>query len=242
VTATAGARIVFVSGDNLDRWMAKVVREAGGTPRVVDLGASVVVRMPGESSGPQASRYDPHWWHDPVNAQAAVRTIRDALAKADPGHARDYERNASAYLARLQSLDAGIRRCFAAVPPTERRLVTSHDAFNYFAGRYGVKIVGAIIPSQTTQAQPSAGDIAALAAQVRREKVKAIFLESSINPKLAQGVARETGAIGDLTLYGDTLGPPGSSGATYLTMEAHNAGAMVAGFTGGRRHCAIAVG
>jgi ABC-type Zn uptake system ZnuABC Zn-binding protein ZnuA len=242
VVATSGARIVLVSGDNLDKWMAKVVREVGGKPRVLDLSASTVVRLPGESSGPQASRYDPHWWHDPVNAQAAVRAIRDALVKADPGHWQDYERNAAAYLAKLQSLDAGIRRCFAAVLPGERKLVTSHDAFNYFAKRYGVTIVGAIIPSQTTQAQPSAGDVAALAAQVRREKVRAIFLESSINPKLAQGVARETGAIGDLTLYGDTLGPAGSSGATYLTMEAHNADAMVAGFTAGRRHCALSGG
>ena len=102
-----------------------------------------------------------------------------------------------------------------------------------------MQVVGAIIPSQTTQAQPSAGDIAALSDQVRRERVKAIFLESSINPKPAQGVARQTGVIGNLTLYGDTLGPAGSAGATYLTMEAHNADAMVRGFTGGRSGCSI---
>jgi ABC-type Zn uptake system ZnuABC Zn-binding protein ZnuA/ABC-type Mn2+/Zn2+ transport system permease subunit len=239
VTATAGARLVFVNGDNLDRWMSKVVDEAGGHPRVVDLGRDAVARLPGESSGPEASKFDPHWWHDPRNAQAAVQAIRDALTRADPAHRAAYQANATRYLARLHALDAGIQRCFAAIPAGQRKLVTSHDGFNYFARRYGVRVVGAIIPSQTTQAQPSAGDVAALSDQVRREHVRAIFLESSINPKLAEGVARQTGAIGSLTLYGDTLGPPGSSGATYLTMEAHNADAMVRGFTGGSSGCSI---
>jgi ABC-type Zn uptake system ZnuABC Zn-binding protein ZnuA len=240
VTATAGAKLVLVNGDNLDKWMSKVVSEAGGHPKVVTLANSNTVRVPGESSGPEASRYDPHWWHDPLNAQAAVTAIRDALIKVDPAHRTEYTANAEQYTRKLQRLDAGIRACFAAVPAGARKLVTSHDAFNYFARRYGVTVVGAIIPSQTTQAQPSAGDIAALADQVRKEKVKAIFLESSVNPKLAQSVAHATGAIGNLTLYGDTLGPRGSSGATYLQTEAHNADAMLQGFTGGARHCTIA--
>jgi zinc/manganese transport system substrate-binding protein len=116
--------------------------------------------------------------------------------------------------------------------------VTSHDAFNYFAKRYGIHVVGAIIPSQSTEAQPSAGDIAKLVSQVRREHVRAIFLETSVNPKLAEAVAEQTGAIGNLRLYGDTLGPKGSAGATYLGMERANANAMMRGFTGGKRGCA----
>jgi ABC-type Zn uptake system ZnuABC Zn-binding protein ZnuA len=148
--------------------------------------------------------------------------------------------NAARYLGRLRALDAGIRRCFAAVPAARRKLVTSHDAFNYFARRYGVRVVGAIVPSQSTQAQPSAGDVAKLVRQVRRRHVRAVFLESSVNGKLARAVARQTGAIGNLTLYGDTLGPAGSPGSTYVGMEAANADAMVRGFTGGRRGCAIA--
>jgi ABC-type Zn uptake system ZnuABC Zn-binding protein ZnuA/ABC-type Mn2+/Zn2+ transport system permease subunit len=239
VTATARARVVFVNGDNLDGWMRKVVDQAGGSPRVVTLADADVLRLPGESSGPEASRYDPHWWHDPLNAQAAVRAIRDALVRAHPADRSRYQANAARYVSRLQRLDAGIRGCFAHVPSAERKLVTSHDAFNYFARRYGVKVVGAIVPSQTTQAQPSAGEVAALTDQVRRERVRAVFLESSVNPKLAQSVARETGAIGDLTLYGDTLGPKGSAGDSYLKMEAHNADALVRGFTGGRAGCGI---
>jgi zinc/manganese transport system substrate-binding protein len=124
-----------------------------------------------------------------------------------------------------------------AVPAARRKLVTDHDAFGYFADHYGIEVVGAVIPSQTTQAQPSAKDLAALAKLIEREQVKAIFPESSLSPKVAEAIASQTGASADYTLYGDTLGPAGSSGATYLTMEAANANAMVRGFTGGRRGC-----
>ncbi|HEY2936909.1 MAG TPA: zinc ABC transporter substrate-binding protein [Gaiellaceae bacterium] len=239
IQATAGARVVLESGDGLDAWMAKVISEAGGHPRVIDLGAVVPVKRSGEASGPEASRYDPHWWHDPSNAEAAVAAIRDALVASDPGERGRFTKNAAAYLARLRRLDRGVAACIARVQPSERKLVTDHDAFGYFATRYGITIVGAVIPSQTTQAQPSAGATAKLIALVKREHVQAIFPESSINPRLAQTVARETGATASYTLYGDTLGPKGSSGATYLSMEAANADAMVRGFTGGSQRCRL---
>jgi ABC-type Zn uptake system ZnuABC Zn-binding protein ZnuA/ABC-type Mn2+/Zn2+ transport system permease subunit len=239
VRETTDADVVLVNGDNLDRWMGDVVEQAGGHPKVVDLGASVPVKVPGESSGPEASRYDPHWWHDPRNAQAAVTAIRDALTNANPEARGVYARNAAAYLARLRSLDRGIAGCMGGVAPAERKLVTDHDAFNYFARRYGITVVGAVIPSQSTQAQPSAGDVARLSRVIKRQGVKAVFPESSINAKLAQAIARQTGATSDHTLYGDTLGPKGSSGATYLTMERANADAMVRGFTAGARGCTI---
>jgi ABC-type Zn uptake system ZnuABC Zn-binding protein ZnuA/ABC-type Mn2+/Zn2+ transport system permease subunit len=238
VEAVARAKVVFVNGDNLDRWIGKVVDEAGGHPAVVDVGAKVPDRVQGETSGPEASRFDAHWWHDPVNAQAAVVAIRDALDRADPSHRAEFDRNAAAYLAQLRKLDAGIRACFATVPAGARKLVTDHDAFNYFAKRYGIRVVGAVIPSQTTQAQASAGDVARLDALIRREGVRAVFPESSINAKLAQSIARDTGATANHTLYGDTLGPKGSEGATYLSMEAANARAMAQGFTGRRDVCA----
>jgi zinc/manganese transport system substrate-binding protein len=233
VEATSGAAVVLENGDELDHWMAKVVSQSGGKPRVVDLGAIVPVKRAGESSGPEASRYDPHWWHDPRNAEAAVAAIRDALAAADPKDRPAFARNASAYLARLRALDRTIARCFASVPPAQRKLVTDHDAFGYFADRYGIHVVGAVIPSQTTQAQPSAGATAELVRLIRREHVRAIFPESSINARLAQAVAGETGASSSYTLFGDTLGP----GQTYLQMERANADAMVRGFTDGAKRC-----
>jgi ABC-type Zn uptake system ZnuABC Zn-binding protein ZnuA len=240
VKQTAGAKIVFESGDNLDKWMAKVIDQSGGKPTVVDLANSNVDRQPGQAGGPDASTYDPHWWHDPTNVEAAVPVIRDALMAADAAGKATYAANADAYLAKLRTLDAGIETCFAAIPASQRKLVTDHDAFNYFAKRYGVTVVGAVIPSQTTQAQASAGDVAKLVKVIEAQGVRAVFPESSINPKLANAIARETGASANYTLYGDTLGPQGSKGATYLAMEQANADAMVRGFSGGAKSCTIA--
>jgi ABC-type Zn uptake system ZnuABC Zn-binding protein ZnuA/ABC-type Mn2+/Zn2+ transport system permease subunit len=223
VQATARAEIVLENGDGLDHWMEKVVSQAGGNPEVVDLWQSVPVKLGA----------NPHWWHDPRNAEAAVAAIRDALVRAFPGDRSTFEHNAAAYVAQLKSLDSSLAKCFATVPKRERKLVTSHDAFPYFAHRYGITIVGAVIPSQTTQAQPSARDTARLIALIKREHVHAVFPESSINPRLADTIARETGASSNYTLYGDTLGPH----QTYIQMERANADAMVRGFTGGAHGC-----
>ncbi|MFL5900803.1 MAG: metal ABC transporter solute-binding protein, Zn/Mn family [Solirubrobacterales bacterium] len=237
VAGTAEAKLVFASGDGLDDWIGQVVSDGGGDAPVVDLGASVPERLPGESSGAETSRYDPHWWHDPRNAEAAVREIERRLAAADPSRRRLFKRNADAYLARLRALDAGIVRCMALVPPPRRKLVTDHDAFGYFADRYGIDVIGAVIPSQTTQAQASAKDLSALADLIEREHVKAIFPESSLSPKVAETIASQAEASASYSLYGDTLGPEGSDGATYLGMEVANADSMVRGFTVGRRGC-----
>jgi ABC-type Zn uptake system ZnuABC Zn-binding protein ZnuA/ABC-type Mn2+/Zn2+ transport system permease subunit len=238
VAGAAAAKLVFASGDGLDEWVGQVVSDSGSDARVVDLGAAVPERLPGESSGAEASRYDPHWWHDPRNAEAAVREIERRLATVDPSRRRLFERNAGAYLVELRALDAGIARCMGSVPASQRKLVTDHDAFGYFADRYGIEVVGTVIPSQTTQAQPSAKDLSALADLIEREHVEAIFPESSLSTQVAEAIASQTGASAGYVLYGDTLGPEGSDGATYLQMETANADSMVRGFTGGRRGCA----
>jgi zinc/manganese transport system substrate-binding protein len=237
VAGAAEAKLVFASGDGLDEWIEQVVSDSGSDAEVVDLGATVPERLPGESSGAEASRYDPHWWHDPRNAEAAVAEIERRLTAADPTHGREFERNARVYLAEVQNLDAGIGRCMDVIPAGRRKLVTDHDAFGYFADRYGIEVVGAVIPSQTTQAQPSAKDLSALAGLIERERVEAIFPESSLSAGVAEAIADQTGASADYSLYGDTLGPEGSDGATYLDMEAANANSMARGFSGGRRGC-----
>jgi zinc/manganese transport system substrate-binding protein len=242
VEAVGGARLVLKNGDGLDDWSGKLIDEAGGDPAVVDLGEAAPVRRPGETSGPERSRYDPHWWHDPVNAIAAVERIRAALARGAPARASVFERNARAYTRRLRQLDRSIRSCLDRVPRAERRLVTDHDAFGYFAARYGTDVVGAVIPSQTTEAGPSAADVTRLASLIEREHVRAIFPEHSLSPKLARALAGQTGASSNFELYGDALGKAGSGGDTYLKMEAANADAMARGFSGGRVRCEIAAG
>ena len=254
VAAAASASLVFASGEDLDPWIGEVVEDSGSDATVVDLGEAVPERLPGEHEHEEehageehggehaeehehAGAFDPHWWHDPRNVEAAVREIAARLSEADPANRRLYRRNADAYVERLHRLDAGIARCIDSVPPSARKLVTDHESFGYFARRYGVEVVGAVIPSQTTQAQPSAKDLSELAEVIERERVRAIFPESSLSSKVADAIARQTGVSVDHTLYGDTLGPAGSDGETYLEMEAANAEAMVRGFTGRESGC-----
>jgi ABC-type Zn uptake system ZnuABC Zn-binding protein ZnuA/ABC-type Mn2+/Zn2+ transport system permease subunit len=260
VVAAAGAGIVFASGDDLDHWIEEIVSDSGSDAEIVDLGALVPERLEGEGEDEHAehevgeeheeseehgdahdhdSEFDPHWWHDPRNAEAAVRVIERRLGALAPEHRALFRRNAQDYLRRLGRLDAGIARCLDRIPPARRKLVTDHDAFNYFAHRYGIDVVGAVIPSQTTQAQPSAKDVSELIDLIEREGVQAVFPESSISSKVADAIARQTGASSDYILYGDTLGPEDSAGATYLGMEAANADAIVRGFSGGRLGCEL---
>lgn len=229
VEAVADADLVFVSGRGLDDWAEDLVSDSGGDARIVDLGTTGPVRLPG----------DPHWWHDPRNVAAAVPGIESALMVADPSRRAELAGNADAYTGELRALDAGIARCIDSIPAGQRKLVTDHDAFAYFANRYGIEVVGTVIPSQTTQAQASAKDLTELARAIEAENVKAIFPESSLGADVAEAIARQTGTTAEYTLYGDSLGPEGSGAGTYLRMEAANADAVVRGLTGGRRGCDV---
>jgi ABC-type Zn uptake system ZnuABC Zn-binding protein ZnuA len=228
VAAVARAELVFRSGGEVDDWLGDVIRGAGGDAEVVSLIDSV-----------NRIDDDPHWWQDPRNAGRAVETIRARLTKLDPAGRRVYARNAQRVERRLGRLDAAIAACVARVAPAKRAIVTTHDALGYFAHRYGVRVVGAVIPSLSTQAQASAGDVDRLVRQIRSEGVEAVFPESSVNPDIERAIAREAGArIGD-TLYADALGPKGSPGETYLGALAHDAGALVRGMSGGRVDCRL---
>ena len=256
VVAISKASLVLESGEGLDHWVEDVKDQAAGNPTLVDLSASLPVRREGgdeEHDHAEGEAHDeeghdhehdhgdtdPHWWHDPTNVEAAAEEVRDALSRANPAGRALYARNAAAYVAKVRALDAGIRRCLGQVPAAQRKLVTDHDALGYFADHYGVEVVGAVIPSLTTQAQPSAGDVDALARVIRREGVRAVFPESGANRKLPEALAKETGITAEYQLYGDALGPEGSGADTYLGMEAHNADAMVRGFSGGAKGCTI---
>lgn len=240
VEAVAGAELVFVSGRGLDDWAEELVSDSGGDARIVDLGALGPIRLEREGHAHEdESHLDPHWWHDLRNVEAAVPGVEKALAVADPSRKAEFARNADAYLAELKALDAGIARCIDSVPASQRKLVTDHDAFGYFANRYGIEVVGAVIPSQTTQAQASAKDLSELAETIEAENVKAVFPGSSLSANVAEAIAHQTGASADYTLYGDALGPEGSDGDSYLRMEEANADAVVRGLTGGGRGCEL---
>jgi len=219
------ADVVFRSGGEVDDWVSDLTR-GGKAGRTVTLTDSV-----------RARGDDPHWWQDPRNGALAVEAIRVSLVRADPAGRTMYERNAGAYVARLRALDRSVAACIARIPPARRTLVTSHDALGYYVARYGLKLVGAVVPSLSTQAQPSSRDLNALVAQIRAQHVKAIFPESSLNPKLERAVSRESGAAVGGALWADTLGPAGSSGATYVESIQANTRAIVRGLSGGSVDC-----
>jgi ABC-type Zn uptake system ZnuABC Zn-binding protein ZnuA len=228
VAAVAKADLVFRSGGEVDDWLGDVIDNAGGSADVVSLIDSV-----------HRIDDDPHWWQDPRNAERAVGAIRARLARLDPGGARLYRRNAARLQRRLHALDAAISACIARVPAAKRKIVTTHDALGYFAYRYGVEVVGAVIPSLSSQAQASAGDVQKLVDQIRAERVEAVFPESAVNPDIERAIARESGArIGD-TLYADSLGPAGSAGDTYVGALSADAAALVRGMSGGRVSCRL---
>src|SRR5207253_11006479 len=156
-----------------------------------------------------------------------TRNIRDALAQVDPAHADAYKANAETYLGKLSELDKYIFAQVATIPPAQRKMVTNHDAFGYFIDRYGLTFVGSIIPSMSTESQPSAQDVAQLIQKIKAEHVRAIFLESSINPKLAEQIGQDAGVKVVDTLYGDTLGDAGTPGATYEGMMRYNTDTIV---------------
>jgi ABC-type Zn uptake system ZnuABC Zn-binding protein ZnuA len=226
VKELSGAELVVRSGGDLDEWLAGAIDSSGADAEVLTLADHV-----------DYDEDDPHWWHDPRNGIAAVAAIRDALVAADPDGADAYRRAAAEYTRRLERLDRAVATCIAKVPEADRTLVTTHDALGYYARRYGIRVVGAVIPSRSTAAQPSAGEIAELVETIRREDVEAIFPESSVKPDVEEAIARESGARIGGELWADTLGPDGSDGATYVDSIASNTAALVDGFSGGEVAC-----
>jgi ABC-type Zn uptake system ZnuABC Zn-binding protein ZnuA len=222
----ADAAVVFRSGGDLDEWLGELIDSAGADGAEVTLLDHV-----------RARGSDPHWWHDPRNAVLATGAIRDALAKADPDGRATYERNARRYIERLRDVDRDVEACIAKLPQGKRKIVTTHDSLSYFAHRYGVEVIGAVIPSLSTQAQPSAKDINALVDQVEEEGVEAIFPESALSDKLERAVSREAGAQVGEPLFTDSLGREGTPASTYIGSMRENARRLALGMSGGTVRC-----
>jgi zinc/manganese transport system substrate-binding protein len=231
IRAISRAKLVVKSGVGLERWLDQTIQSAGFSGPVVDSSRGVPLR---KGDGETADG-DPHIWHNPRNAKIMVTDIEKGLASADPGHADAYARNLAAYAARLDHLDAENVAAFARLPADDRKLVTNHDAFGYYVDRYHLQFVGSVIPSMDTSAELSAKQLDDLVAKIKATGTKAIFTESSLPPKTADAIARQAGVKvigGDDALYGDSLGPAGSPGATYLGAEEHNTQVIVSALGG----------
>jgi zinc/manganese transport system substrate-binding protein/manganese/iron transport system substrate-binding protein len=233
VAAIARADVVVKNGVGLEGFLDDAISSAGFDGTVIDTSQGVTVRQGNGTD--EEKEGDPHIWHDPRNAKVMAHDIATGFAAEDPADRALYDSNYTAYAAKLDALDTRIRGQIHTLPPGRRKLVTNHDAFGYYVARYGLQFVGSVIPSFDTSAELSAKDLSDLVDKIRATGVKAIFSESSLPPKTADTVGREAGVRvveGEQALYGDTLGPAGSDGATYLQMEEHNTTTIVAALRG----------
>jgi ABC-type Zn uptake system ZnuABC Zn-binding protein ZnuA len=211
------SKVLVVHGADYETFLQPLLDTASGEETVIE--ASKGVRL---HSGTQSEpTMDPHVWLDPNNVIVYVDNIREGLTQFDPDGAEFYEANASVYIDHLTELDAWINGQVAQIEPKRRVLVTNHEAFGYFAERYGFILVGAVIPSFSSDSAPSAQQMAALIEQIKLFEAPAIFLDASDNPDLARQIAAETGVkvISDLHLESLTEGVPA---ATYIDMMRDN--------------------
>lgn len=223
VQAISESALALKNGLGLDDWIGKIITNAGGNRPLVVVSKGVPIRA-GDAQEPTG---DPHVWFSASNAMTMTFNIRDALSQVDPQHAATYKANADAYVTKLSDLDNYIMQQIVTIPEGQRKMVTNHDAFGYYIDRYGLTFVGSIIPSMTTEAQPSAQQVADLIKKIKVENVKAIFLEKSINPQLAKQIGNDAGVKVVDTLYGDSLGEPGTPGADYIGMMRYNTDTIV---------------
>ncbi len=219
--ALAQAELILENGLGSEPWLDRFYTASRSTAPRVRVSQGVEVLRDG-------IEYDPHFWHDVASTIRVVRTIRDALAGIDPANADAYMANANAYTARLESLDSWIFDQVSTLPAARRKLVTSHDTFQYFAERYGFQVVGVALQSFTTDAQPSAQQINRLVQDVRGAGVPAVFIENVTDPRLMQQVAAEAGVVVGPSLFTDALGEANSPAATYIDMMQYNVRTIVA--------------
>ena len=242
IQALAQADLVIKNGVGLEAFLERAISSSGFSGTVVDASKGVTIRegAPEEAheEGEEAhegeeeahAEGDPHIWHNPQNVVVMSRNIAAALAAKDPANKATFDQNLATYTRKLQQLDTWITQQINTIPADQRKLVTNHDAFGYYIDRYRLTFVGAIIPSFDTTAELSAKSLNDLVTKIKATGVKAIFSESSLPPKTAQTIGAQAGVTveaGEDSLYGDSLGPPGSSGGTYLDMERHNTTTIV---------------
>ncbi len=217
----ARADIIIVNGLGLEGWLSRLVKTSGAkAPSVV---ASKGVR-PLAGTGDEKGKADPHAWQDVGAAKIYVANIRDGLASVDPAGKDAYGANAVSYLAKLDALDAEVRATIAKIPPANRRIITTHDAFGYFGRAYGMAFIAP--EGVSTESEASAKDVAAIIRQVKAQRVPAVFLENISDPRLMQSIAAESGAKIGKPLFSDALSPPDGPAATYIDMMRNNIAAF----------------
>src|ERR1700720_2784866 len=223
----ADVMLILLSGKHLEHYLDKLQQATGGKAESLSVGDALPsLKIKADPDEPQAKAAadrngmidDPHWWNSVVNVEKATGIVRDELIKLDPTNRAAYESNAKSYLTKLGELDKWAKRKVAELPRDRRKLVTSHDAFQYLAKDYGFRVYA--IEGVSTETEPSDRHIAELIDEIKKQQVKAIFLESTLSPKVTVEITKETGAKIGGTLYADGLGE--GDGSTYDGMVRHN--------------------
>lgn len=239
--AVGNAQLVIVNGLAFEGWIERLLKSAGYKGEVVVASQGIAPRQMQEEAehhpkkGKESHKdhdhhdhgsTDPHAWQDLANGQIYVTHIVAALVKADPAHTEAYQRRGEAYLAQLKATDQWVREQLAAIPAAQRRVITSHDAFGYFGAAYGVEFLAPV--GWNTENEPSAKQIATLIRQIKKEKIRALFVENMSDPRLIKRIADEAGGVLGGTLYSDALAPAGQPGDSYIGMFRYNVPALAA--------------
>ena len=218
VKTIAAADIVFVNGLGLEGWIDRLIAASATRALVVVASRGITPRSGTRAQDRGAS--DPHAWQSVANAKLYVGNIRDGLIAIDAAEKKIFEANANTYLAKLDALDGEIRAAIEAIPSARRKVITAHSAFGYFGDAYGIEFIAP--EGLSTEAEPSARDIAKLIEQIRRENVPALFLENVADSRLLQRIGAETGVRIGGRLYSDALSPPDGPAASYIEMMRSN--------------------
>jgi zinc/manganese transport system substrate-binding protein len=221
------AKLVVINGLGFEGWADRLVKASGYKgPLVVATKGIKPIEAKEEGKDHAHGHSDPHAWQDIANVKIYVGNIRDALIAADAGGKAQYEVAASDYLKQLETADAEIKAAMGAIPKPARRVITSHDAFGYFGRAYGIEFLAP--QGVGGDSEPTAKDVANLIRQIKRERVKAVFVENISNPRVIERIAKETGVTPGGALYSDALSEPSGPAGTYLAMMRHNARLMTA--------------
>jgi len=227
VAAVAESRALIVNGAGMESFLQKLLASAGGERRLIEASAGLEPRTSG-------NEVDPHFFLAPLHVVRYVENIRDGLTAIDPAGSSLYTANAAAYSSKLRELDAWIRSQVAGIPAADRLLVTNHESLGYFAEAYGFTVVGTVLPGVSTDASPSARQLAGLIDALRATGTKAVFLESGTDPKLARQVAQEAGIRVITELYTHSLTDAGGPAPSYIQMMEYDVKTIVSALGGAR--------
>ncbi|NDP40184.1 MAG: metal ABC transporter substrate-binding protein [Rhodoferax sp.] len=221
------SRLFVINGLNFEPWAQKLAQSANYQGQILVASQGIMVRKLPADQGHQHAQADPHGWQDPSNVVVYVKNIAKSLSSLDPAGASSYQKNSDSYIKELQALDQFARDQLAALSVKQRQVITSHDAFGYFAARYQIRFLAP--QGINADVEPSAKEVAQLIRQIKRDQIKAVFVENMSNPKLLAQIAQDTGVTVGTKLYVDALSGPNEPGSTYLKMMRHNVTQLVAG-------------